>query len=213
MYIITFSIFALDFVWDWEATSRIQYENFQISRVHGTSSKRSVIGPLIWGWERLNHSCKIIITAGLRFTLAKGVLTTFFLMCPGKHSRGEPWMPYDTMHAMDVGMRFLRCPPVTRTYLMWDPDQPLETAALFEPWGKAGVFFLPFQGSLNRWCCWFQAHGRVIFSFLGAALKLTKLPRFDGKLNWTFWSANLDMDGPGMSTRIHTQHLIADPPQ
>lgn len=33
------------------------------------------------GWERLNHSCKIIITAGLRFTLAKGVLTTFFLMC------------------------------------------------------------------------------------------------------------------------------------
>eukprot|EP00913_Durusdinium_trenchii_P019931 g18735.t1 len=35
-------------------------------------------------WERLNHSCKIIITAGLRFTLAKGVLTTFFLMCPPK---------------------------------------------------------------------------------------------------------------------------------
>ncbi|CAK9117541.1 unnamed protein product [Durusdinium trenchii] len=56
-------------------------------------------------WERLNHSCKIIITAGLRFTLAKGVLTTFFLMCP----------------------------PVTRTYLMWDPDQALDTAALFEP--------------------------------------------------------------------------------
>jgi len=56
-------------------------------------------------WERLNHSCKIIITAGLRFTLAKGVLTTFFLMCPA----------------------------VTRTYLMWDPDQPLDTAALFEP--------------------------------------------------------------------------------
>ena len=32
------------------------------------------------GWEELNHSCKIIITAGLRFTLAKGVLSTFFLM-------------------------------------------------------------------------------------------------------------------------------------
>jgi len=45
----------------------------------------------------------------------------------------------DAMDAVDamvwgeLGMSFLRCPPVTRTYLMWDPDQPLETAALFEP--------------------------------------------------------------------------------
>ena len=42
------------------------------------------LNPVSQGWERLNHSCKIIITAGLRFTLAKGVLTTFFLMCRGK---------------------------------------------------------------------------------------------------------------------------------
>ncbi|CAE6933184.1 unnamed protein product [Symbiodinium microadriaticum] len=56
-------------------------------------------------WEQLNTSCKVIITAGLRFTLAKGILSTFFLLCP----------------------------PVTRTYLMYEPDQPLESAVLFEP--------------------------------------------------------------------------------
>ena len=32
------------------------------------------------GWEQLNTSCKVIISAGLRFTLAKGILATFFLL-------------------------------------------------------------------------------------------------------------------------------------
>eukprot|EP00930_Biecheleria_cincta_P048080 TRINITY_DN33445_c0_g1_i1.p1 TRINITY_DN33445_c0_g1~~TRINITY_DN33445_c0_g1_i1.p1 ORF type:complete len:414 (-),score=81.91 TRINITY_DN33445_c0_g1_i1:38-1279(-) len=56
-------------------------------------------------WERLNHSCKIVISAGLKYTLAKGILTTFFLICP----------------------------PVCRTYLLSDPDEPLQDATLFRP--------------------------------------------------------------------------------
>eukprot|EP00440_Ansanella_granifera_P059598 gb/GFBE01064594.1/.p1 GENE.gb/GFBE01064594.1/~~gb/GFBE01064594.1/.p1 ORF type:complete len:402 (+),score=60.72 gb/GFBE01064594.1/:1-1206(+) len=56
-------------------------------------------------WETLNHSCKVVISAGLKYTLAKGILTTFFLICP----------------------------PVCRTYLMTEPDQPLDLATVFEP--------------------------------------------------------------------------------
>jgi len=105
----------MDFMDAFTLSSNAQ-EGFSITydvRMMRSPSMQMVTTVAEWGaapvrqkrWERLNHSCKIIITAGLRFTLAKGVLTTFFLMCP----------------------------PVTRTYLMWDPDQPLETAALFEP--------------------------------------------------------------------------------
>lgn len=56
-------------------------------------------------WERLNHSCKIVISAGLKYSLAKGILTTFFLICP----------------------------PVCNTYLLSEPDEPLEDATLFRP--------------------------------------------------------------------------------
>lgn len=41
-------------------------------------------------------------------------------------------VPFST--SMSAESLEIRCPPVTRTYLMWDPDQPLDTAALFEPW-------------------------------------------------------------------------------
>lgn len=56
-------------------------------------------------WQRFNVACKVVVSEGLRYSLAKGVLCTFFYMCP----------------------------PVCRTYLLWDPDQPDDTATVFEP--------------------------------------------------------------------------------
>ena len=86
--------------------------------------KTVTLCPPVSGWEELNHSCKIIITAGLRFTLAKGVLSTFFLMCLG--------CGVHFCHLV-AAVAKCRCPPVTKTYLMSDPDQPLDSAVLFEP--------------------------------------------------------------------------------
>eukprot|EP00933_Yihiella_yeosuensis_P040180 TRINITY_DN34414_c0_g1_i1.p1 TRINITY_DN34414_c0_g1~~TRINITY_DN34414_c0_g1_i1.p1 ORF type:complete len:406 (-),score=72.04 TRINITY_DN34414_c0_g1_i1:74-1291(-) len=57
-------------------------------------------------WESLNTSCKVCINQGLKFTMAKGILTTFFYICP----------------------------PVCKTLLLTDPDQTEETgAAVFMP--------------------------------------------------------------------------------
>merc|ERR1712073_92451 len=56
-------------------------------------------------WGKLNLACKVVITAGFRFSAAKGILSAFFLLCP----------------------------PVCRTYLLTDPDEPEESATMFEP--------------------------------------------------------------------------------
>jgi len=56
-------------------------------------------------WKLLNYACKVVLSAGITFSLAKGVLSTFFLACP----------------------------PVCRTYLLTDPDEPDDGAYFFEP--------------------------------------------------------------------------------
>lgn len=56
-------------------------------------------------WERLNVACKVVVNAGVRYTLCKGVLCTFFYICP----------------------------PVCRTFLLTDPDQDEDAATVFEP--------------------------------------------------------------------------------
>mmetsp|Transcript_164060 Transcript_164060/g.526089 ORF Transcript_164060/g.526089 Transcript_164060/m.526089 type:complete len:214 (-) Transcript_164060:401-1042(-) len=62
-------------------------------------------------WKELNRACKVVVNAGLRFTMCRGVLTTFFFVCP----------------------------PIVRTYLLTDPDQPEEEAVVFEaPVPEAG---------------------------------------------------------------------------
>eukprot|EP00747_Dinoflagellata_sp_TGD_P183504 gnl/TRDRNA2_/TRDRNA2_38422_c0_seq1.p1 gnl/TRDRNA2_/TRDRNA2_38422_c0~~gnl/TRDRNA2_/TRDRNA2_38422_c0_seq1.p1 ORF type:complete len:680 (+),score=121.65 gnl/TRDRNA2_/TRDRNA2_38422_c0_seq1:171-2042(+) len=64
-------------------------------------------------WEKHNVSSKIVINPGVRFHLCKGVLSTFFFVCP----------------------------PVCRTYLLSDPDESEETACIFdvgEPVSKDG---------------------------------------------------------------------------
>jgi len=56
-------------------------------------------------WEKYNLVCKVVINGGLRYGFCKGILSTFFLVCP----------------------------PVCRTYLLTDPDEPEESATVFEP--------------------------------------------------------------------------------
>lgn len=56
-------------------------------------------------WKKLNQACKIVVSPGIRYTLAKGVLTTFFAMCP----------------------------PIVRTFLMTELDEPEDNATLFKP--------------------------------------------------------------------------------
>lgn len=56
-------------------------------------------------WERLNTVCKVVVSSGLRYSLCQGVLTSFFFVCP----------------------------PVCRTFLLTDPDEPEEHAVVFEP--------------------------------------------------------------------------------
>lgn len=59
-------------------------------------------------WTKLNTSCKIVVNSGFRFSICKGVIKSFFYMCP----------------------------PVCRTFLLTDPDESEATAVTFEP--KAG---------------------------------------------------------------------------
>lgn len=59
-------------------------------------------------WQRLNKCCKVVISPGLRFTALKGILNSFFYVCP----------------------------PVTRTFLLTDPDEPEENAIVFDPPSK-----------------------------------------------------------------------------
>merc|ERR1719321_2055044 len=56
-------------------------------------------------WSKLNKACKVVISSGLRFSICKGVLKSFFYVCP----------------------------PVCRTFLLTDPDEPEATATVFEP--------------------------------------------------------------------------------
>merc|ERR1719369_2489375 len=51
-------------------------------------------------WERLNRACRVIVPGGLLYAVCKGVLSTFFFVCP----------------------------PVVRTLLLTDPDQPESSA-------------------------------------------------------------------------------------
>uniref|UniRef100_A0A7R9ZX92 Uncharacterized protein n=1 Tax=Pyrodinium bahamense TaxID=73915 RepID=A0A7R9ZX92_9DINO len=56
-------------------------------------------------WQRLNLVCKVVVSGGVRLMLARGVLSTFFFLCP----------------------------PVCKTYLLSDPDEPEESSIVFEP--------------------------------------------------------------------------------
>merc|ERR1719323_572152 len=56
-------------------------------------------------WERLNHTCKVVVSSGIKYTLCKTMLSTFFFLCP----------------------------PVCRTFLLTDPDEAEETAVVFMP--------------------------------------------------------------------------------
>ena len=62
-------------------------------------------------WQTLNMACKVVVSSGVRYSLCKGTLTAFFFMCP----------------------------PVCRTYLLMDPDEPEEKACIFEPPPKEGA--------------------------------------------------------------------------
>lgn len=55
-------------------------------------------------WQRLNLACKVVVPGGIMFIMMKGLLATFFFLCP----------------------------PVCRTYLMTDPDQSEEASTVFE---------------------------------------------------------------------------------
>lgn len=56
-------------------------------------------------WSKLNKSCKIVVNPGMRFSVCKGALKSFFYICPA----------------------------VCRTFLLTDPDESEETAIVFEP--------------------------------------------------------------------------------
>jgi len=56
-------------------------------------------------WNRLNTSCKVVVASGFRFSICKGVLKSFFYVCP----------------------------PVCQTFLLTDPDEPEDTALSFGP--------------------------------------------------------------------------------
>merc|ERR1719359_1842308 len=55
-------------------------------------------------WVRLNKSCKVVVTAGIRFSMCKAVLKSFFYVCP----------------------------PVCRTIIATELDQPEEECAVFD---------------------------------------------------------------------------------
>ncbi|CAE7423192.1 unnamed protein product [Symbiodinium natans] len=56
-------------------------------------------------FQRMNKACKVVVTEGLRTRLAKGILTTFFFVCP----------------------------PVCDTYLLTAADQPESEGVYFAP--------------------------------------------------------------------------------
>lgn len=56
-------------------------------------------------WEKLNSGCKIVVGAGLMFTMAKPILSTLFYLCP----------------------------PVCPTFLLTDADEPEENAVCYRP--------------------------------------------------------------------------------
>jgi len=56
-------------------------------------------------WKTHNKACKVVVTPGLMFTLCKTMLKAFFKACP----------------------------PVVRTYLLTDPDQPEQGSVYFDP--------------------------------------------------------------------------------
>merc|ERR1719265_1440047 len=56
-------------------------------------------------WEKLNCACKVVVGAGLMFTMAKPILSTFFYLCP----------------------------PVSPTFLLTDADEPEENAVCYRP--------------------------------------------------------------------------------
>jgi hypothetical protein len=60
-------------------------------------------------WTKLNTSCKIVVSPGLKFSICKGLLKSFFFICP----------------------------PVTQTYLLTHPDEPEDTATIFSPAGAS----------------------------------------------------------------------------
>lgn len=62
-------------------------------------------------WERLNLACKVVVSSGFKFQICKGILSTFFFVCP----------------------------PVCRTFLLTEPDEGEESAVIFEPSASASA--------------------------------------------------------------------------
>lgn len=61
-------------------------------------------------WTRLNNACKVVVGSGFVYVLSKSILNTYFYACP----------------------------PVCRTYILTDPDEPEEGAFFFDPAPKKG---------------------------------------------------------------------------
>lgn len=79
----------------------------------GTPSMSQIMRVADWGknsvrqdkWLKLNLACKVVVTAGIRFSMTTAVLKSFFYMCP----------------------------PVCRTTIVTDPDEPEENGIVFLP--------------------------------------------------------------------------------
>lgn len=106
---------VMDFMDDFVSSANAQ-QGFSITydlRRLGVPSMSMLMQVAEWGnqserqaaWNRLNKSCKVVISSGLRFSLCKGILKSFFYMCP----------------------------PVCRTFLLTDPDESEATATVFDP--------------------------------------------------------------------------------
>lgn len=85
--------------WDMRALRRPSIDVIRRVAEWGKQPKRQE------AWARLNKVCKVVVPSGFVFTLAKGILATFFFACP----------------------------PVCDTYLITDPEQPEEEGAYFSP--------------------------------------------------------------------------------
>lgn len=80
-------------------------------------SMQMVLAVAEWGtdpqrketWETLNQACKVVVNPGFRFSACKGVLTTFFFVCP----------------------------PIVRTFLLTDPDESEDNVGGGLPWGSS----------------------------------------------------------------------------
>jgi hypothetical protein len=106
---------VMDFM-DAFVNSRNAQQGFSITydlRKLGIPSMSQIMRVADWGknsvrqdkWMKLNIACKIVVTAGIRFTMTTAVLKSFFYICP----------------------------PVCRTVVLTSPDEPEENGTVFLP--------------------------------------------------------------------------------